>query len=271
MRVVLPSNASLQSFPNNSLASYTVKLPYPINLSSKGSWEVALAEIQFQKSWFNVRNASITISLGTTSTDISINEGYYETNESLIQHLNSSIKCAATKQIAEMFVFKYNKITRTCSLHINVPEGVANFTFKLSNSLKDILKISDNMADIDLDINECSTNPDSTANQSTYVINGSEVMKLKSIYTIMVYCDLAEPSIVGDIESPLLRTIPVEEGHWKYQCTSPSKLQYLPVSQREIRTISVYIFSDFGEMVPFTTGRTIVTLELRKVKQFHIY
>ena len=48
MRVVLPSNASMEHFPNNSLTSYTVQFSEEIILPP-GQWEVGLLEMQFEK------------------------------------------------------------------------------------------------------------------------------------------------------------------------------------------------------------------------------
>jgi hypothetical protein len=40
-------------FPNNTLASFTTRLPEMLDLD--GSWEIELAEIQYPHSWYNVR------------------------------------------------------------------------------------------------------------------------------------------------------------------------------------------------------------------------
>ena len=49
----LPSNASLDKFPNNTLTEYRVCLPQTITLT--GDWEVALTEIHYPHSWNNVK------------------------------------------------------------------------------------------------------------------------------------------------------------------------------------------------------------------------
>lgn len=270
MRVILPSNASLDVFPNNSLASYTVQLPYPINLSTKSSWEVALAEIQFKKSWYNVKDASVSFFMKQNETKVAISDGYYKSNNELIEKLNESIKCVGDEELVNAFKFKYDTITRICTLHIEVPDDANNFSLKISPKLKEILNISDNLVDLEPYKPKCSTKMDSNTKVLRFTLKGKDTMRLNSIYNIMVYCDLANPTIVGDADAPLLRTVPVEDEHWKYQSSSPNKLQFIPASKREIRTISIYIFSDFGELVPFTSGRTIVTLELRKVRQIHV-
>jgi hypothetical protein len=43
--LTLPSNASLDVFPDNKTGSYRVKLPHPIDLN--GNWEVGLYSISY--------------------------------------------------------------------------------------------------------------------------------------------------------------------------------------------------------------------------------
>ena len=47
--ITLPSNASLDVYPNNTLTKYTVRLPRTLYL--KEGYEVALAEIMYPVSW----------------------------------------------------------------------------------------------------------------------------------------------------------------------------------------------------------------------------
>jgi len=70
---------------------------------------------------------------------------------------------------------------------------------------------------------------------------------------------------IGDVEAPLLRSVPVTGKQWTSQCSTFSKIQYISVSQKHVRTINIYIYTDYGQLVPFTDGRTVVTLEFRKV------
>ena len=49
----LPSNSSLDKFPNNTLTEYRVCLPQTVSLT--GDWEVALTEIHYPHSWNNVQ------------------------------------------------------------------------------------------------------------------------------------------------------------------------------------------------------------------------
>lgn len=265
MRLVLPSNASADLFPNNTLAKYTVQLPQPINLT-RGGWEVALAECQFHKSWYNVKDGYISITRLDEVTNIAIEDGFYQSNQTLIDKLNEALKCKARKLISDNIKFVYDDISRKCSLHYDISNFDIAFNFQLSPSLRAILNIDESTLS-----EESPCVMDSDTGNTVSVITANDVMRLNIIYNIMIYSDIAEPNIVGDIETPLLRSIAVEGEHWRYQSTEPTKLQFVPIRKNALSTITVYIYTDFGELVPFTNGRTVVTLELRRAKSLHLY
>jgi hypothetical protein len=98
-----------------------------------------------------------------------------------------------------------------------------------------------------------------------------QAMKMTPIFNLWVYTDIISSCIVGNIEAPLLRVVPVQGEHWNYQCTTFDKIEYLPVSKSSVSSISVYIYTDYGEPVPFNEGKTVVTLSFRRVKSIHTY
>ena len=55
--VLLPSKASMDIYPRNKTSEFTVQLPKSIDL--EGFWEVGLAEIQYQNSWYNIDNINV--------------------------------------------------------------------------------------------------------------------------------------------------------------------------------------------------------------------
>ena len=52
--ITLPSNSSLNFYPNNKLSHHFTKLVKNIHLES-GDWEVGLMEVQAPITWHNVR------------------------------------------------------------------------------------------------------------------------------------------------------------------------------------------------------------------------
>ena len=49
--VTLPSNSSMQYFPDNKTSNFVTKLPRTLQLD--GEWEVGLAEIVYPHTWYN--------------------------------------------------------------------------------------------------------------------------------------------------------------------------------------------------------------------------
>ena len=56
-----PSNASITIFKENTLSSFTVNLPQPLEL--KEEYDVGLAQIQYRQSWNNTRSGNNTIEI----------------------------------------------------------------------------------------------------------------------------------------------------------------------------------------------------------------
>ena len=53
--LTLPSNSSMNYFPENKVNNFTTKLPQNIELS--GDWEVGLVSVQFPVNWTNLTTA----------------------------------------------------------------------------------------------------------------------------------------------------------------------------------------------------------------------
>ena len=51
--LTLPSNSSMEYFPQNTLACYTTKLYHPLVLE-KGVWETAVVEVHYMSSFQNI-------------------------------------------------------------------------------------------------------------------------------------------------------------------------------------------------------------------------
>ena len=85
--LVLPSNSSMVTHPNNTLAQYITNLPRRISLS--GDWECGLTEIHYPHDWYNVRNARLTVEHdGNVETDVCFEDGYYDSPNALATTLN---------------------------------------------------------------------------------------------------------------------------------------------------------------------------------------
>ena len=57
--VTLPSNSSMQYFPDNKTSNFLKKLP--ITLQLDGEWEAGLAEIDYPHTWNNIREGNNSV------------------------------------------------------------------------------------------------------------------------------------------------------------------------------------------------------------------
>ena len=91
--ITLPSNASLDIFPDNKTTSYRVKLPHTINLN--GEWEVGLYSISYPNTWYTLQNLDKDTHLITKTTGIwgtaIVDYGHYETIQDLIKDVNKAL------------------------------------------------------------------------------------------------------------------------------------------------------------------------------------
>ena len=87
-RMSLPSNSSLNYFPNNTAGNFKVKIPYIPD--SNAQYECALTEIIFPNRYKNVRESSNEIYIVGDSgnvTEYKIEPYYYPTITSLIKKI----------------------------------------------------------------------------------------------------------------------------------------------------------------------------------------
>ena len=105
----LPSNASLDAFPDNKTTSYHVKLLQSIDL--EGNWEVGLYSISYPNTWYTLQDSFDTHMYyadrsGLFLTTI-LDNGYYSSMEGLIKATNTAI----AKNVNDNIVLTYNSVT----------------------------------------------------------------------------------------------------------------------------------------------------------------
>jgi hypothetical protein len=247
----------MDHYPENSLTSYSVQFTDDI-IFSPGQWEVGLIEMQFEKSWYNLQKGRIKLSENSLLPK-NFTFDYANANE-LCRAINRDLKTA------------YDNETPNVEFDVSSITGKVLITFK-THGLK--LDIDKALADMLGYVRICRGGRDLLREYSLYdfkreallTINADLFPNMFPVKSIYVYSDIVENTRVGDVEAPLLRIIPVNnKKHWTTQYVEYQNIQYIPVSKKRIRHISIYLRSDTGEIIPFTTGRTIVTLDFRRVK-----
>jgi hypothetical protein len=236
----LPSNASLKTYPKNTLASYTTHLPSTVQLN--GQWEVALVEVSYPRTWYNITAgqcyATIHDKRDNTATDVHIPEGYYHNVEEILSILND-----AFHEFGNVTNASFNSRSRKVSFGLT-----STMTIILNKSLADILGFEQ--------LEMCGP---------SYALSATAGDINRGCNTLFVYCDVAEDVIVGDTKAPLLRTVNVEGEYGDTVHKIYSTPLYVPVRKSQFDTIEINIRDETGQLVPFTFGRTIVTLHFRRV------
>ena len=238
----LPSNASLDKFPNNTLTEYRVCLPQTISLS--GDWEVALTEIHYPHSWNNVQgNVENRFYLRDQELDgmwepLIVPPGHYSSVADLLTKMKEVIN--ANDRFKDELQLSFDTLNRKVTVHLQ------NKVEMYFSDIGQMLGFSPN--------NVISST--STAERAVDLEH--------SFHDLYVYCDIIQSQYVGDALVPLLRIVPAEGKDRERISKSFIRPQYLPVSRKQFETIEVNIKRDTGETVPFEFGRVLLTLHFRQ-------
>ena len=249
--ITLVSNASMDLFPENRLSSFRTRLPYLHNFS-EGNWSVALTELTYTKSWFNVSDhhtvspayvddsapvASMKHAIGTK-----IKPGHYDKPEQLIEHINSLMASwpkpkTITKQPVLEIKSNQKVALKTTGEETLSPNIVRDFGALFSAEMAEILGI--------------------TGNRPAYLDQG--------MTSLFLYCDVVQPQVVGDTFAPLLRTVGVSSDVPFGQNVTEifESPYYLPLSRSIFQEVTLDIRSDTGAAPSFNFGRVTATLHFR--------
>ena len=136
--MILPSNSSMNTSPDNKVNHYVTVLSNRIEL--EGDWEVVLSEILFQRTWYNIQEDECMLIIITPGTEIDmfLPEGFYSDGYQLIHRCNRMIE--RNLKVAGTFVdtkFAYDATSRKISVHVGADNVVT-----LSSDLASIMGFS---------------------------------------------------------------------------------------------------------------------------------
>ena len=265
-------NAGAQQ--NNTISKFITNLPEKLELSE--DYEVALADISYTKSWFNIDKPEEIVITDFYSTLISykiiLPPGIY--NEStVVKAINLLIK----KHGIEDWIFqnpeliydeKINKIKIRFG-YLNNPKIVMAtgtvlpiFSYNLSEKLGFIDNNSQKMDSK----NYKKFCPFTDGGDRVPILYSNLNPQINSIHSLYLYSDILNPRIVGNEKAPLLRKVEIPEDvdfgqdvFIKYQ-----NLFYHPLNHFEIDNILIYMKDDKGKDVELKVGRVTISLHFRK-------
>jgi hypothetical protein len=235
----------MDHYPNNSPSHFYVRLPQTVTLPQ--DYEVALTEIQFASQYENVMeddvyfdiHAYISIEADTALKSKKLKRftvpcGQYASNQELIEVLNT-----LTPQV----MFHYNTVTKKARVRLHDTVYV-DFSPRLQN----ILGLPTSWM---------------SAVASAHGI-GNHAMSINADFkSIFVYCDVVAPRPVGDVNVPLLRTLPPIYERNEIVHHIFTRPYYMPLKYFNFGIIEVRLTTDRGLDVNFKGGLTIATLHFR--------
>ena len=237
--LVLPSNA--KTTPSNTLCDYTTRIPKTLKLG--GSWEVALAEIQFPKTWNNLHKENyFTIETSEQNATVIINPGYYATMQDLLNEISDFLN----PEIAKHFKLEHDDKRRR--IIATVQKGC---TCKISKELSQVLGFGDE---------------DSVIREGRNIGRFAADLE-RNQHALFIYTDIIESTIVGHTEVPLLNIVPTKgpHGHMIHRTLQP--LHFVRIETPSFQTVRIYIRGADGAFIPFEDGIVIVKLLFRPVKR----
>lgn len=270
----LPSDSSLNVYPDNTIAKYSTKLAKTIDLD--GQYEVGLSEIIYPTDYYNVDNRDQDYNFrikqmlfndnGENIQDVvhykvQINSDLYYTSGEFLEKINVAINEGVHRFPINIIVSLDNtgriniNITRSGSpLSVEVDPGVmAHFYFELSPQFSQRLGF-DKTVSLSMD--------DSSIVRARHKFDLHMGKKL-----MYVYSDIVSYSLVGDVSVPLLRACNLQEpsSNNTIHLSFPD-IHYKPVQKSQFDTIDISINTEEGLLMPFQSGKVMITLHFRKVK-----
>ena len=92
---------------------------------------------------------------------------------------------------------------------------------------------------------------------------------IKRYTDLYVYTDIIQNQYVGDVRAPLLRVGPAKSRYGDTACVIYEQPQFLPLKRSNIQSIEINLRSNTGELVPFRSGKSILTLVFRRKSLFY--
>ena len=234
-------------YPDNTLTTYSTKLAQPVDLD--GSWEVGLAEIQYPRSWDNVRSAEAWMSVRKRPEKIAVamrlKPGYYPSMKKLLKVIDHKAQNIDGNE--NWLTIIQDDVTHRVKIILKT-----NYEISLSPALQTILGFD-----------------------KTYYAAGMHIADHvadlhQGFYSLYVYCPVVEPRMVGDAFVPLLREIAVEGNLGDVITKTFEKIHFIPLQHRRFETLDICIRDDTGKPVPFEWGKVVVTLCFRRRSLKHL-
>ena len=123
----LPSNNSMNIYPENRTSAYVTKLPDEIHLT--GRWEIGLKEIQYPLSWFNIEEWDVNFTVDATNVEDIENDhkvvygqklpvGYYSSPTKLAEKITETCLISMPHDLEECIHVTFDVVTVNLTMRL---------------------------------------------------------------------------------------------------------------------------------------------------------
>lgn len=242
--VTLPSDSSMNFYPDNTVAHFNTKLAQRLHLD--GDYEVAITEFIYPNSWLNFNDSEKSIQIldfvGSRSFPITkhiFKSGHYASEIDLIKDINEQLN---TENVGIEFDFDIS--SRKIILEIN---GALSLGMRMNDAFKKYFGFEE----------KGPYRNGHYTSKKPFDLNAG----LRLMY---IYSDIVSYSAVGDTMTPLLRVCNVTGSHGEETSITFTRPQYVPVAHRDIENIEININNELGQPMSFMFGKSVVTLHFRR-------
>jgi len=243
--LTLPSNSSMDYYPQNTVAQYTTKLNSLVELD--GEWEVGLTEISFP---FEIANALegacyfYLSQLGSSgSILITLPAGHYTTVKEINEQVKISTRLRLSLASVELVPIDFVFSRQHNRVRLKLRQ---NFTIEFGVVLARLLGFHHGITYSDAS-----------------VLADQRIRFRSIIRTVYAYCDLVEHVPVGDTKAPLLRIVNKTANGDENVHRTFNPVFYIPLQKKCFDSVEVNLMTDTGVAVPFVGGKSFVVLEFR--------
>ncbi len=297
--VLVPSDSSMNLYSDNHGGNFKMQLGADKLL--EGRWEVALSEIQFAHTWYNMpvdtsvivfsqrKRKGVLLTEGVIDyikddftkpenvdeIKFSLPKGTYRSADSItlklksyaLQEIGRRNREAGTDPYDRIsYTSRWDAIQRKCS----IPDITHNLIFSddAGGHFKALglptSKYESNLSKTDPMYPALEEKFSSLHFYPTPRIT-EKIVSLVDIPVIFVYCNFITPQLVGDSQVRLLRTVPVTGAFSEGIHSTFDRPYYLPVETTTLRVIHFELRNSEGRMLDFQGTRVNCYLHFRKM------
>ena len=229
-------------------------LPQPLQLD-KTKWKVALVDMSYMVSWFNVTSDNCLIRAKKRNGQNCV--GYIGVN----YYSNITDLIAAINRLLGSFGLVSKLLFLSRELHFHLIQGES---VEVHPTISNMLGFTMNKFVIHKRslIKPGDRGVPYNSFQATHVPS----LQLLPVQNLYVYTNIIDSIIVGDTYAPLLQVVPVTSSeHGSVNHLQMSSPLYMHLSSDDISVIEIKLCDQEGKIIAFAFGEVVLKLHFRKV------